>query len=87
MHLSADYPDYPEKNHRTDHRRYQVADDAARRYAEQAEEPAAKHAADDAYYKIDYQPEAASAHKFAGYKARQNSDNDIPKKTHDYVCF
>lgn len=80
---TADKPCYPQQDYGTYHRGDEAAYYAACGDAKKAEEPSAKHAAYDSHDKIDDNAEATAAHKFPGYKARENTDDNIPKKTHN----
>ncbi len=49
-------------------------------YADKTEEPTAEYPADNSYNKIYNKPEAASAHKLAGYEACKKTDKYKPDK-------
>ena len=73
----------PKKQYGTDYRSYESSDNTwTGANSKKAENPAAKDTANDAYYKIDNEAEASAAHDFAGNKARNEADEDIPDKFH-----
>jgi hypothetical protein len=62
---------------------YQASDQSiAHAYSQQVEDPAADKCADNAYYDIHQQPEAASTHNVSREPARYCSDDDKPQPTH-----
>lgn len=83
----ADYSHNPQQHHGSDNRCDEASDDTSGRNTEKTEEPAAKHAADNAYHKVDYKAEATPAHKSAGDKASQYANQDEPDKTHNFQIF
>ena len=77
----------PEEDDGTYDGGYEVADYSGWGDAEEAEEPAAKDASDDAYDEIDNPAETAAAHEFSGYGAGRNTDKNIPNEAHSEIIL